>query len=175
MDVKTLSVPPSFRIAVSVVPGGPVITHRLGAWVIPFAAGVRLSPGSGQPVWDETAEMSVSVARPALASWARPERLRCARVVGRSMAPAIGAGDLVVVDSGRTEPLEGQVFVVHTDEGLVVKRLRRVDGRWQLESDNPAHESRAVTGEDRVLGQVAWTGPPGPGQTGTRSARMPPS
>ena len=143
------------------------------AVAIPFAADVRLSAGSGQPVWDETAEMSVSVARAALASWARPGRLRCARVVGGSMAPAIGDGDLVVVDSGRTEPLDGQVFAVHTEEGLVVKRLRRVDDRWHLESDNPAHESRAVTGGERILGQVAWTGPPGVGQTRPSSARMP--
>ena len=92
-----------------------------------------------------------------------PGRLRCARVVGDSMAPTIGDGDLVVLDAGRTEPLDGRVFGVHTGEGLVVKRLRRVDGRWHLESDNPVHESKPVTAEERILGEVAWTGPPGTG------------
>ena len=126
-------IPPEMR---TTAPHGPVVRHDSGAAearrlteaeaetvVIPFAADVRLSAGSGQPVWDETAEMSVSVARPALASWARPERLRCARVVGDSMAPTIGDGDLVVLDAGRTEPLDGQVFGVHTGEGLVAKRF----------------------------------------------------
>ena len=166
-------IPPEMRTTAS---RGPVVRHDSGAVearrlteaeagsvAIPFAADVRLSAGSGQPVWDETAEMSVSVARTALAAWARPERLRCARVVGDSMAPTIGDGALVVLDSGRTEPLDGLVFGVHTVEGLVVKRLRRVDGRWHLENDNPVHESSPVTGEERILGQVAWTGPPGAG------------
>ena len=172
-------IPPEMRATVA---HGPVVRHDSRAvaagWLsaaeaetvaIPFAADVRLSAGSGQPVWDETAEMSVSVARPALASWARPERLRCARVGGDSMAPAIGDGDLVVLDAGRTEPLDGQVFGVHTEEGLVVKRLRRVGDGWHLESDNPAYESRPVAGEERILGQVAWTGPPSAGSSSTPS------
>ena len=176
-------IPPEMR---TTVPHGPVTRHDSRAveagWLsaaeaetvaIPFAADVRLSAGSGQPVWDETAEMSVSVARPALASWARPERLRCARVVGDSMAPTIGDGDLVVLDAGRTEPLDGQVFGVHTEEGLVVKRLRRVGDRWHLESDNPVYKSRPVAGEERILGQVAWTGPPSAGSSWTTPpARM---
>ena len=137
-----------------------VVETETAAVVIPFAADVRLAAGSGQPVWDETAEMAVSVARSALASWARPDRLRCARVVDDSMAPSIRDGDLVVLDSGRAEPLDGQVFGVRTDEGLVVKRLRHVDGRWHLESDNAAHEPRPVMDEERILGQVAWAGPP---------------
>lgn len=166
-------IPPEMRATVQ---QGPVARYDLrtaqaasvaeagvGTVVIPFAAEVRLSAGSGQPVWDETAEMSVSVARSALAPWARPERLRCARVASDSMAPTIGDGDLVVLDSGRTEPLDGQVFGVHTEEGLVIKRLRYVDHRWHLESDSPAHASRPVEGEERILGQVAWAGPPSAG------------
>ena len=86
--------------------------------------------------------MAVSVARPALASWARPERLRCTRVVGDSMAPAILDGDLVVLDAGRTEPHDNQVFVVRTGEGVVVRRLRRTDDHWDLESDNSSYEPR---------------------------------
>ena len=69
-----------------------------GAVVIPFAADVRLAAGSGELVWNETAEMSISLARSALPAWTRPDRLRCARVVGDSMSPTIGDGDLVVVD-----------------------------------------------------------------------------
>ena len=131
-----------------------------GAVVIPFAADVRLAAGSGELVWNETAEMSISLARSALPAWTRPDRLRCARVVGDSMSPTIGDGDLVVVDPGRTEPLDGQAFGIHTDGGLAVKRLRNAGGRWHLESDNPAHEPRPITEEMRVVGQVAWWGPP---------------
>ena len=45
------------------------------------------------------------------------------------MAPAIRDGDLVVLDAGRAEPLDVQVFVVRTGEGVQVKRLRRTDDR----------------------------------------------
>ena len=41
--------------------------------------------------------------------------------------------------------MDDQVFVVLTGEGLVVKRLRRRDDPWELNSDNPAYESQAVT------------------------------
>ena len=132
---------------------------KAAAVVIPFAADVRLAAGSGELVWNETAEMGISVARSALAAWARPDRLRCARVAGDSMTPTIGDGDLVALDAGRTEPLDGQVFGVHTDGGLAVKRLRSLHGRWHLESDNPAHERQPVTEDVRVVGQVAWWGP----------------
>ena len=67
-------IPPEMR---TTAPHGPVVRHDSGAAearrlteaeaetvVIPFAADVRLSAGSGQPVWDETAEMSVSVCPP---------------------------------------------------------------------------------------------------------------
>ena len=84
-------------------------------------------------------------------------------VAGDSMAPAICDRDLVVLDMGRAEPLDEQVFLVLTGEGLVVNRLRRRDDPWELKSDNPAYESRAVTGQDRILGQVAWPGPPSAG------------
>ena len=140
-------------------PVSQTVETGTAAVVVPFAANVRFAE-SDEPVWEETAEMAVSVARSALASWARPERLRCARVVDDSMAPAIRDGDLVVLDAGRAEPLHGQVFVVRTGEGVLVKRLRRTDDRWELESDNPAYEPRVVTDRDRILGQVAWAGPP---------------
>ena len=150
-------------------PAGQTIETETAAVVVPFAANVRFTADSGEPVWEETAEMAVSVARSALASWARPARLRCARVMDDSMAPTIREGDLVVLDAGRAKPLDGQVFVVLTGEGVLVKRLRRTDDRWALESDNPAYEPQAVTDRDRILGQVAWAGPPSAGHK-SRSA-----
>ena len=67
----------------------------------------------------------------------------------------LAAATWSVLDVGRAEPLDDQVLVVLTGEGLVMKRLRRRDDPWELKSDNPAHESRAVTGQDRILGQSA--------------------
>ena len=127
--------------------------------MIPFAPAVRLAVGTGEVVFEESPEVSIAVATGALAVWARPDRLTCVRAAGDSMEPSIHDGDLVAVDAGRRDPLDGQLFAVRTAAGLVVKRLRQRRGRWLLASDNRAHRSRAVTREDRILGQVAWWGP----------------
>ena len=100
----------------------------------------------------------------------RGRRNRRVGAVAATARPAFRDGDLVVLDAGRAEPLDGQVFVVRTGEGVSVKRLRLRDDRWELESDNPTYEPRAVTGQDRLLGQVAWAGPPSAGHK-TQSVR----
>ena len=129
--------------------------------VIPFAPDVRLAAGTGEVVFEESREVSIAVAADALASWAGPERLTCVRAVGDSMEPTIRDGDLVAVDSGRTDPLDGHLFAVRTDAGLVVKRLRQTGGRWLLISDNPTHAPRPAGKDDRIVGQIAWCGPQG--------------
>ena len=129
--------------------------------VIPFAPDVRLAAGTGEVVFEESREVSIAVAADALASWAGPARLTCVRAVGDSMEPTIRDGDLVAVDSGRTDPLDGHLFAVRTDAGLVVKRLRQTRGRWLLISDNPTHAPRPTGKDDRIVGQIAWCGPQG--------------
>ena len=141
------------------------LQRRVGLVTVPLASNVALAAGSGEAVWDESVEMMVVMALPALASWALPDRLICARVAGDSMTPTIRDGDLAAIDRSQTDLLEGQVFALRTDEGVVVKRLRRIDDRWHMASDNPAYEPRPVTGDDRILGRVAWTGPPAPGRS----------
>lgn len=126
--------------------------------VIPFAPDVRLAAGTGEVVFEESREVSIAVAADALASWAGPERLTCVWAVGDSMEPTIRDGDLVAVDSGRTDPLDGHLFAVRTDAGLVVKRLRQTGGRWLLISDNPTHAPRPAGKDDRIVGQIAWCG-----------------
>ena len=139
----------------------PVRDRHDDVAVIPFAPDVRLAAGTGEVVFEESWEVSIAVAADALASWAGPERLTCVRAAGDSMEPTIRDGDLVAVDSGRTDPLDGRLFAVRTDAGLVVKRLRQTGGRWLLISDNPSHAPRPVGKDDRIVGQIAWCGPQG--------------
>ena len=129
--------------------------------MIPFAPDVGLAAGTGEVVFEESPDVSIAVATKALASWARRDRLTCVRVVGDSMEPTIRDGDLVAVDATRTDPLNGHLFALRTDTGLVVKRLRRGGDGWVLISDNPTHAPRPVAEDDRILGRVAWCGPPG--------------
>ena len=141
--------------------GKPRLRERPGdAMVtIPFASGVRIAADTREVVFEETPEMSIAVAAGAVARWARPDRLTCVRAVGNAMEPTIHDGDLVAVDAGWTDPVNGGVFAVRTEAGLVIRRLRQQGGRWLLTSDNRAHPPRALFEDDRILGQVAWYGP----------------
>jgi len=133
-------------------PGDAMVT-------IPFASGVRLAARTREVVFEETPEMSIAVAADAVASWARADRLTCIRAVGNAMEPIIYDGDLVAVDAGRTDPVNGEIFAVRTEADLVFRRLRQQGGRWLLTSDKPTHPPYDLTADDRLLGQVAWYGP----------------
>lgn len=129
--------------------------------MVPFVREVRLRADTGEVEFEESAELSIAVAEKVLPSWARAGRLTCVRVVGRSMEPTVRDGDLVVLDQDRPAPLDAQLFVLRTGEGVVVRRLRRAGGCWNLINDNPAHLSRRMADRDRIVGRVAWCGPQG--------------
>ena len=123
---------------------------------VPFARDVRLKAGTGEVEFEESAELSIAVAEKVLPSWARGDRLTCIRAVGDSMEPTVCDGDLVVLDRDRTAPLDAELFVVRTGEGVVVRRLRRAGDRWNLINDSPAHPARPIAEGDRIVGRVAW-------------------
>ncbi len=129
--------------------------------IIPFAPHFQRPAGTGALVFEQSSEMSIAVARDAVAPWARPEHLTCFRAAGDSMEPTVRDGDLVAVDQHRTRPLKDELFAVLTESGLSVKRLHRSEGRWFLVSDNPAHLTRPLGEGDSIVGQVAWCGPHG--------------
>ena len=134
--------------------------------MVPFAREVRLKADTGEEEFEESAELSIASAGQVLPSWARTDRLTCIRAAGDSMEPTVRDGDLVVLDRDRPAPLDAELFVVRTREGVVIRRLRRVGDRWNLISDNPTHPSRAMTESDRIVGRVAWYGPLGAAHAG---------
>ena len=88
-----------------------------------------------------------------------------ARVHGRSMEPTLHAGDrLLVVHGGVPRP--GDVCVVRLPDGTIaVKRaVRREDGGWWVERDNPREgvdswRVGAIPDDDVVAVAVARTWP----------------
>lgn len=138
----------------------------------PYASEVRASAGEGSPVFEESADFRVRLRRSALPRWVSTRDLVCIRVSGDSMEPGIRDGDLLAIDHSRIEPTDNRKFAVATDDGLVVKRLRRAGAGWELMSDNPeqAPRNRPMGEEDRIVGQVAWNGPPLPGMVAPRDA-----
>ena len=120
-----------------------------------FAEDVRAAAGTGEMVFVEAADHRITVPRSILPTWARPAGLACIRAAGDSMVPTLGDGDLLLIDYLNTKPLDGQVFVIHTDDGLVVKRIREEDDGWAMTSDNSAFPSR------RARRTESWAGWPG--------------
>lgn len=127
--------------------------------VIPFAEHVRFAADTGEVEFDESSDLSVAVAVGVLPSWARADRLVCIRLAGDSPEPTAGA--LVVVDNDRQDAVDEQRFVVRIAEALEIKRLRQIGGEWHLVSDSLAHQPRAMTADDRIVGRVVWCGPRG--------------
>lgn len=75
------------------------------------------------------------------------------------MEPTLQDEDLTLLDRSCIDPINKEIFVIYTDSGLMVKRLRHQDGRWELSSDNPDYAARPAEADDRIVGRVAWHGP----------------
>ena len=122
----------------------PAIVRAENRLTLPFAQDVRAGAGEGEDVFIESAELEIQIDRGALARWANASTVTVIRAEGDSMEPTVRDGDLVAVDYSKREALDNQMFVARTDAGLVIKRLRGVEGGWQLDSDNKEYDSVLV-------------------------------
>lgn len=64
------------------------------------------------------------------------EKLIAMRVKGESMEPTLYDGDVIVVNTMETTPIDGKVYAVNYEGEAVVKRMIRDAGRWWLSSDH---------------------------------------
>lgn len=89
-----------------------------------------------------------------------PKKLALITARGDSMEPAIGDGDLMLLDLRELRTLDPSVYVVRVDQSLVAKRLQRLtDGRIRINSDNPLYCSETAYPEEvQILGRVVWIG-----------------
>ncbi len=126
--------------------------------MIPFVSGAQVRDSGRGAIFRDYPELTVGVAREVLPSWARPDRLICMRAAGDSLDMTVGDGDFVAFDPGHTAPVDQELFALATDAGPVVRRLRYRD-RWLVVSDSATDGERPLSGDDHILGQVAWHGP----------------
>jgi len=97
---------------------------------------------------------------------ANPKNLAVIYADGESMWPTINDHDVLLIDTSRIEPVDGQVFVLTAVDGVIVKRLVRTAlGGWIIRSDNDDKEEyrdriplRADNNEHRIIGKVIWRG-----------------
>ena len=85
---------------------------------------------------------------------------RIIQVLGESMEPTLVDGCSILVNRAGRRRRAGHIFVVRTDEGLIVKRAGKDrTGAWQLVSDNPnkqAWPTRPWPTDAVVIGEVRW-------------------
>ena len=78
------------------------------------------------------------------------------KVRGESMEPTLPDGCSILLDRRRRGMRSGRIYVVRTDEGVVVKRLRRDGRRWALTSDHPRWSPRPWPADADIIGEVRW-------------------
>ena len=79
-------------------------------------------------------------------------------VSGASMEPTLPDGCSILVDRNRREPIEGRIYVLRTEEGLVVKRLGLDElGNWQVVSDNADWPPTPLRYGAEIIGEVRWS------------------
>ena len=88
-----------------------------------------------------------------------PTRCVVISAVGESMEPTIWHGASILVDRERVSWRSDRIFVIRTQDGLVVKRAGKDSGGGRiLMSDHPAWETTPFPDDAEVVGQVVWTG-----------------
>ena len=124
-------------------------------------AEVDTAAGTGAVVHDEriTGQMKFP------ARWLRreglnPEMCRIIRVVGESMEPTLRDGCSILVNHERKKRVDGRIFVVRTEDELIVKRaLYNKEHGWLLASDNADRRSWPMLlwwADARIVGEVRW-------------------
>ncbi len=79
-------------------------------------------------------------------------------VIGDSMEPNLQNRAWILVDHQRVRRLRDRIFVLGTKDGVIVKRLGKEGGGWQLVSDNRNYKPLPWPQTATVIGQVMWTG-----------------
>ncbi len=92
----------------------------------------------------------------------RAEALSVIRVEGDSMLPTLADGDHILVDTDDRERLRDGIYVLRTDDALLVKRLsvNPASRRLTIRSDNDAYPSwdDCDPATVAVIGRVVWVG-----------------
>ncbi len=119
---------------------------------------VASAAGVGAEVYDETPIGLLWFRNDWLLSHSiDPEQSNIIRVRGESMEPTLPNGCSILVDRKRREPHQGRIYVMRTEEGLVVKRLGLdEEGRWELLSDSPDWRVTPMSPGTEIIGEVRW-------------------
>jgi transcriptional regulator with XRE-family HTH domain len=91
------------------------------------------------------------------------DNLRTRDVMDDSMEPYLEVGDSVLIDTGQTEVITNEAYVIRYGDELRIRRLsRRFDGGLFLRADNPRYPEEHIEPEKveriAIVGRVLWRG-----------------
>jgi hypothetical protein len=142
----------------------PALVQRAEDYVLIPRLEVGASAGSGSVPGDESPLTAVAFQ----ANWVRSvasgsaEALSVINVTGDSMLPTLADGDEILVDTADRERLRDGIYVLRTDDALLVKRLsvNPATRRLAIRSDNDAYPSwdDCDPAGVSVIGRVVWVG-----------------
>ena len=120
---------------------------------------VAVAVGSGAMSYDGTVVRMVAFSPEILRDLGvRAGNCHLLTVRGDSMEPGLSDGSMILVDRGSLELRDRRVYVLWTEDGVVVKRMVRHEGfGWVLMSDNPLWVPMPMGEEVQVIGEVRWS------------------
>ena len=79
------------------------------------------------------------------------------------MEPTLSDGDVVLLAMTTRNVLDGSIYALQINEGLIVKRVqRKLNGSLVIKPDNPHYDEEVVTENNQdmlnIIGRVAWAG-----------------
>lgn len=142
----------------------PGLVQRNEDYVLIPELGVGASAGPGVEAGSETPLAAIAFQSNFVRSIAsgRAEALSVIHVEGDSMLPTLADGDHILVDTDDRERLRDGIYVLRTDDALLVKRLsvNPATRRLTIRSDNDAYPSwdDCDPASVAVIGRVVWVG-----------------
>ena len=85
-----------------------------------------------------------------------PNHATVISVAGDSMEPTLPEGCSILVDHRRRARRKGRIYVLQTEDTLMVKRAGRDKSGWQLISDNPYWPVVPWAEDTDIIGEVRW-------------------
>lgn len=91
-----------------------------------------------------------------------PNACRALYMPGRSMVPKLENRDTVLIDTSKTEIIDGEIYAAFLHGELFIRTVERIAGGVKLKSENPDFDSIEVRGEElaalKIIGKKVWRG-----------------
>ena len=85
-----------------------------------------------------------------------PTQCALLSVQGESMEPTLMPGASILVARDRRRRRKGRIYVMRTEDGLIVKRIDKGHAGWQLVSDHPSWPPVPWPTGVEIIGEVVW-------------------